>query len=269
MHRSDIFLEGLRGNPYCAELTEIVRAAASNPRRIDQLLRKLEVKIGEDVNEERTTLQSRLARLNLLARVPGTQAQLAMDLTGILEDWFDVGARRHLAAWAWAPDPKPYIDLLGRLVDQQAEMLDFASPILGEDTDKMVMNARVAYWTIKAKAQAQQVMERKAGALASSPAPVPPGRPMPIGKTRASESQRQEPTNPQDSDSDMELVRRVIATTGIESFLAQHNLKKTSVTDYTGGRAAGRVSKEKQQEIIEAARKTGAELGLSARTNSE
>ena len=108
MHKSDIFLEGLRGNPYCAELTEIVRAVASDPRSIDQLLRKLNVKIGDDVNEERTTLQSRLARLNLLARVPGTPAQVVTDLTGILEDWFDVGARpTGLASW-WKNDGATY-----------------------------------------------------------------------------------------------------------------------------------------------------------------
>jgi hypothetical protein len=269
MDQPDIFLEGLHGNPYFAELTEIVRAAASDPLNIGQLFRKLQVKIGEDVKIERTTLQSRLARLTLLARVPGKQAQLDTDLTGILEDWFDVGARRHLAGWALAPDPRPYIELLGRLVDEQAEILDLASPILGEDTVKMVMNSRVAYWTIKANAQAQQVRERKAGALASSPAPVPPDGVEAPGNTSASEAQQQKPPPTQDSDSDMELTRRVIAEVGIESFLAQHNLKKTSVTDYAGGRAAGRVSKPKQQEIIDAARKTAVELGLSTRTNSE
>ncbi len=266
MDLSDIFIEGLRENPYCPELTEIVRAVTSDPQSVPKLLEALEVKINDDVNEERTTLHSRLARLKLLSSFPGTEAQLVQDFTGILEDWFDVAARRHLAAWAWAPDAKPYIDLLFRLVDQQAEMLDLASPILGEDTVKMIMNARVAYWTIKAKAQAQQVRERKAGAL---PALVPPGRAEAPGNTSESEAQQQEPTNPQDGDSDMELVRRVIAAVGIESFLAQHNLKKTSVTDYTGGRAIGRVSKPKQQEIVEAARKTAAELGLSTRTNSD
>lgn len=60
------------------------------------------------------------------------------------------------------------------------------------------------------------------------------------------------------------IVILVVDEVGIESFLADHpGLKKTSVTDFKGGRIKGRVSFEKQQEIVAAARETASKLGLS------
>jgi hypothetical protein len=68
-------------------------------------------------------------------------------------------------------------------------------------------------------------------------------------------------TAPEAADPDRELVKRVVDTVGIESFLAQFpQLKRTPLTDYTGGRIKGRVSGQKQKEIILAARKCAATL---------
>ena len=150
-------------------------------------------------------------------------------------------------------------------------MLAAVQAVLGDDATKLIVDGRVAHWTIQAKTQARQVRELKVSANASRPATSPTGEipteaiTVSIEKKRLSARDAQALVDPEG----WKLVKRVVKEVGLESFLSDHRLTKTPVTDYMGGRIKNRVSAEMQKAIVEGARATATKLGLETRNNSE
>jgi hypothetical protein len=150
MDLSESFDAIFRQNPYLEELSEILRTAKNDPYAAPKLLASFHEKLAGDVELERKMmLGSRIVSLKLNPHSPSALSEAR----GIIEEFFDISARRQLWGLAFSAQPgRVYIDFLDQQRKFDAQHWEHVTLTLGDDTVEMILDGRVAYWTLAAKA---------------------------------------------------------------------------------------------------------------------
>jgi hypothetical protein len=154
MDLSETFEELFEQNPYSRELLELLRSAKSNPGEAPRLLGSFNTKVTTDIELERRVLNSRIVSLRLSPSSPNTLAEMK----SIIEEFFDIAARRRLWGVAYSPNlEQAYVDFLNQQKQADAGRWARVTLVMGDDTVDMILEGRVAYWTVQAKEQARRM----------------------------------------------------------------------------------------------------------------
>ena len=164
MTQSELFEDIFRRNPYEEKLRELLRATKADVRNGLQLLNSFQDDVAADIEVERRTLDSRRASL----RLNSDSARAISEVQSIIEDFFDIAARRVLWSLAFFDYPLPvYVDSLNRQSEADTKCWWDLAEAMGEHTFEMILNGRIAFWTLAAKAQKQFMSEQRSALRAS------------------------------------------------------------------------------------------------------
>lgn len=157
MDLSETFEKPFEQNPYSRELLELLRSAKSDPGEVPRLLASFNTKVTTDIELERRMLNSRIVSLRLSPDSPNA----LVEMKSIIEEFFDIAARRRLWGLAITPNlEQAYIDFLNQQKQADADRWEHVSLVIGDDTVDMILDGRVAYWTVQAKKQASRMRHR-------------------------------------------------------------------------------------------------------------
>jgi hypothetical protein len=172
MDLSESFDAIFRQNPYLEELSQLLRTAKNDPYAAPKLLASFHEKLAGDVELERKMmLGSRVVSLNLNPHSPSALSEAR----GVIEEFFDISARRQLWGLAFSgQSDRVYIDFLDQQRKLDAQHWEHVTLTMGDDTVEMILDGRVAYWTLAAKAQTPLRKEQRSAltAFIASPASV-------------------------------------------------------------------------------------------------
>lgn len=145
-----------KDNPYSEDLTLI--ATAMWPWSVDdkpqRLRTAIEAKIIKNTRLERTVSESRTVNILLNPNTSDAKAELLQ----IVGDNFDIAARHQLLGMPfWVLKIGLYTDFLQR--QKETDLLLWRSNVVSSELISRTLNARVAFWTITAEAQAPAVEE--------------------------------------------------------------------------------------------------------------